>query len=609
MNPTILVARWLPLLIAISFFQFCCFSFRANKSVTVDETCYLACGINTKELGRLDPMMVDLGIAPLPVLLEFVPVLDSKLKSVRANRFQGLPSDPDDVHRARRVTSWVVGSGLIAVCYVWMLGRRGVLYASFTAVLLAASPTIIAHCSLATTDALATLTWLLGALAICRFAQSQSFSTGASVALTIGFALAAKYSAVVAIPVVFITCVLIAFNSRQAGIHNLTERGRFDWIDAILATSAISVAAFAVCWGVHGFASTEFSSQHSAFATEATSFVSWFDGQTLPAPIGAILHQQLHNSRGHPTMLFGEVSMHGWWYYFPAVAVMKATLPELITVAAGLCLLLCRVVAGPFASSPRGSHSDVCHGSDVQRHRVSAEASDRAPFVLAIVLLVAGASLFFVRVQNGQRYMLPLFPIALLFSVDAIADATLGWRRRRGGDRILWAEAGLKKRLIVAICSIFGLATWQLGTAINSAPNYLAYLSPLFGSSENAYQLVFDSNLDWGQDLPSLRQEMDKLPSENVLLVYYGTALPSAYGIDIASGGRERTQLQDYDFIAISASALYGLSPTSTEMGPGFRFLLDKTPFSRAGESILIYDLRGLHRGKAPATRPESVPP
>ena len=53
----------------------------------------------------------------------------------------------------------------------------------------------------------------------------------------------------------------------------------------------------------------------------------------------------------------------------------------------------------------------------------------------------------------------------------------------------------------------------------------------LAGSWPNWSNILVDSNLDWGQDLPALRAKMDELGIETVNLAYFGKGVPEAYGI------------------------------------------------------------------------------
>jgi hypothetical protein len=66
--------------------------------------------------------------------------------------------------------------------------------------------------------------------------------------------------------------------------------------------------------------------------------------------------------------------------------------------------------------------------------------------------------------------------------------------------------------------------------ALRSAPDYLAYFN-IFVKPENAWRLLTDSNLDWGQGLIALRAYQQQHPQEPLYLAYFGPVAPRLYGI------------------------------------------------------------------------------
>ncbi len=72
--------------------------------------------------------------------------------------------------------------------------------------------------------------------------------------------------------------------------------------------------------------------------------------------------------------------------------------------------------------------------------------------------------------------------------------------------------------------------------SLSAWPNYLAFFNQFVGRSRNGYQYLVDSSLDWGQDLPSLHQWLEKnVPAASgtpVYLSYFGTGDPKFYGIN-----------------------------------------------------------------------------
>jgi hypothetical protein len=61
----------------------------------------------------------------------------------------------------------------------------------------------------------------------------------------------------------------------------------------------------------------------------------------------------------------------------------------------------------------------------------------------------------------------------------------------------------------------------------------LAYFSPIVGGPQNGYRHLVDSSLDWGQDLPGLRDwlTINQRTDETTHLAYFGTDDPEHHGI------------------------------------------------------------------------------
>jgi hypothetical protein len=81
------------------------------------------------------------------------------------------------------------------------------------------------------------------------------------------------------------------------------------------------------------------------------------------------------------------------------------------------------------------------------------------------------------------------------------------------------------------------LLAWHSVEAIRIAPDFLAYFNELVGGPAKGYKHLVDSSLDWGQDLPKLKEWLDREGLQGpqhapVYLSYFGNARPSYYGID-----------------------------------------------------------------------------
>jgi hypothetical protein len=68
-------------------------------------------------------------------------------------------------------------------------------------------------------------------------------------------------------------------------------------------------------------------------------------------------------------------------------------------------------------------------------------------------------------------------------------------------------------------------------------PDYLSYFNILAGGPRNGHKWLIDSNLDWGQDLPALREYMTDQGIEKIHLGYFGRADPQIYGVNYDLAG------------------------------------------------------------------------
>jgi hypothetical protein len=128
------------------------------------------------------------------------------------------------------------------------------------------------------------------------------------------------------------------------------------------------------------------------------------------------------------------------------------------------------------------------------------------------------------------------------------------------------------------------------------APHFLAYFNRFCGGPEQGWRLLVDSNIDWGQDLPALQQQLSQFADGPVALQYFGTARPEAYGIK-ADRIENLSQPPDaYQTLAISATCLQGLYVVGGDAYRSFRAL---RPDARAGYSIFVFRLDSAERRAA----------
>jgi hypothetical protein len=247
----------------------------------------------------------------------------------------------------------------------------------------------------------------------------------------------------------------------------------------------------------------------------------------------------------------GQTSPRGWWYYFLVALAVKTPLPTLLLSGAGLLVV-------------------------TRWRRWRALAALWVPALLFLALTMTA------RLAIGYRHILPIVPFIIMLAAYAAGS--------------LWPRLQQRRFLRLALPL---LLLWQVAGTALLFPHHEAYFNEVAGGPENGAAWLVDSNLDWGQDLPALRQLMEERGIEEVNLAYFGTALPEAYGINYHPlpgflrfvTGAEVEAYNPYTpppgWYAISRTSLHlGLLLQNVDLYAYFR---DKEPVARAGHSINLY--------------------
>jgi hypothetical protein len=523
--------------------------FAARHSLTYDETIYLNLAIRSVDEGRLDPAYMTLGVAPLPSYITFIGPMLGANEPPRPSVDTGRSQDPRLIRTPRLLNTLLVAVPLMLTVFWWLWRRRGLGAALLGGGLLALSPTIVAHGAVATTDASLALFTTLGLAAIAWLAARPSAARAVVCAFAIAAAMSAKYSGVFLIPV----AAAVLFLAAVGRTHDVRPPALLRALGTSIGYSlAIVAVVLPLWWGAHGFVRAN--SEQLATAEQVDPRELPAEGSVrrllmTPAPIVGFVHQLRHARGGDEAFLMGERSNDGWWYYFPLVLFFKSTPAELA--------LFALVVAG-IAASVRHPWRNLI-------------ALDPTRQCLLIAAVVFGALLVTSNLNLGHRYAIPLYPMLALGGCDLLSRY-LGGRRR--------AFLSLASALLAA----------QAFSSVTIAPHYLAYINALSGGPANGWRLLADSSLDWGQDLPALKQYLDAQSPQPVAIKYFGTALPEAYGIEADEFEHLRRAPDEYGALAVSATYLNGLY-----LGGGrdpFQAFRALRPAALVGYSILVYDLR-----------------
>lgn len=130
---------------------------------------------------------------------------------------------------------------------------------------------------------------------------------------------------------------------------------------------------------------------------------------------------------------------------------------------------------------------------------------------VAVVIVAVLIPASFSGNQLGLRYVMPVIPFGILLCASAAQP---------------WDRASRSWRVAIVLCMTATLS------ALRFHPHQLSFFNAASGGPEQGWTHMVDSNIDWGQDLHSLRDWLRAHPSgEPLHLAYFGTVSPSSLGI------------------------------------------------------------------------------
>jgi hypothetical protein len=221
------------------------------------------------------------------------------------------------------------------------------------------------------------------------------------------------------------------------------------------------------------------------------------------------------NSQIRLSYLAGEYRVTGWRTYFPTAFLLKTTFGGLLAISAGL-------LAWSLIRVPR-------------------RLVYRLAPVLTLMAVVLAAAINS-RINIGLRHILPVI-VGLWICAGSVVMA------RAGRGRTLLTG------LLVAGCLAQAISSLRI------MPHALTYFNPLAASAPDYW--LADSNLDWGQGLPEfagwLRANPEKRP---VYLTYFGTDVPSRYGITATRFSDHLFNHEAYNLPAELGAGFYCFGPT-----------------------------------------------
>jgi Dolichyl-phosphate-mannose-protein mannosyltransferase len=492
--------------------------------VTGDEIAHLTAGYSYWKTDdyRLQPENGNLPQrwAAIPLLYDNFkfPTLDQmswRVSDVWDMGFQWFYTIGNDLERMLREGRRMIALfGVAAGALVFLWGRRlyGAKGGLLATALFAFCPTMLANGALVTSDMTATCAFLAAVTAFWAMAHRLRAKTVLIFGLVLGLLCVSKFSAPLIAPMCAILWVVRLLGSAEleAGWPfpgRIAGRVR---VAASLAAATIAACALAilVIWASYGFRYAMFNHFEPQ---RIRSLVGWDVLEDQGGPLVPTLrfmraHRLLPESyiygfahtyrfsRYRKAFLNGDYRSYGWVQFFPYTTAVKTPLALFGLIA----------LSGLAAAS-------LNRGWPAWRGRLYAWSPLLSLFAVYWTFSLTS------HLNIGHRHIMPVYPVMFVMAAGASS-----WV----GRRPWWAG--------VLVC---GLLAWFAAESLWIRPSYLTYFNEVVGPRD-AWRHVVDSSLDWGQDLPTVRDWLRDHPQKGpVFISYFGSGDIRYYGVDATRVG------------------------------------------------------------------------
>jgi len=456
-------------------------------SQTIDEASQTATGVEWLDQGSYllnqeNPPLVRVALALGPVLAG-APA--GETVDERVHVLDGDAPYPRTLYLARL---GALPFFIIAALVAWWWGLRSFGPGAGLAAVVAFTtlPLALAHAGLATTDMGATATLVAALFAFTRWLETPSRGWSVALGVFTASALLAKFTAVLYLAVSAIPIVGLWLLQRAR--RPAEGEGGFPFRRLIGGVALGGFVALILLWGGYRFSvgairspeqrPYDFIDRLAGADEEFRDFAYEFiEAPIFPAPelFGGIGQMLAHRAEGHIAYLLGEANYEGFWLFFPVVFAVKTPLPWMIFLILG-------VVASVRASRSDGAWLRV------------------APLLASVMMFV---SVLHSGVNVGLRHLLPIFPLLSVVVGAGVVDCLRAAARGGWGLRVGTA----------------GLVLWYLVSTLAAHPAYLSYFNELAG--DRPEEITVDSDLDWGQDVGRLADELRAREIERVHLALF----------------------------------------------------------------------------------------
>jgi dolichyl-phosphate-mannose-protein mannosyltransferase len=502
-----------------------------------DEGAHLACGIewldhHTYGFEPLHPPLARVAAAVLPYL-----------SGARGQGFVNLWVEGNAIleHNGEyRKTLTLARLGILPffwlTCFlVWRFMGRAFSdwHAAVAMLLVAFCPVVLAHSSVAATDAPLMAMFLWSLLALRSLLENPKWSTAIVAGVVIALASLTKFT-----EIPFLACsggILFLY-------YWLTKKQfPVGWRPVLLSVVFFGVTIWAGYRFSHGPVVVESrmpADQLAKFSAEPAWKKAILLSPYVPADefFRGLKDASFQGKYGRrASYLMGRVYDGARWYFFPTATLVKTPVAMLLLAFAGAVFVIVSFHVG---------------------------WGTKYIFILAGLagpLLVGMAG----TMNIGLRHVLPIYPfMAMLAAVGVVT---------------LWQVRSRPALLYTARAMAVVLLGWNVFSCLRAAPDFIAYFNE--PAAPYASRILVESDLDWGQDLKRLNARLNQVQAQSVWIAYFGAA-------DLSK------RLSATPFLLTANDRPAGwvaISEAKLRKYPGDYGWLLPYPYERVGSSIRLY--------------------
>jgi hypothetical protein len=464
-------------------------------------------------------------------------------------------NDPLEILRLGRAPMLLFLAGLGALVFTWTRRLYGPSAAVLATAVFALTPNTLAYAWFANMDFALGLMLPLAVFTLWRFLERPTRARLVTCGLVLGATLTTHFASISLAAIFPLLIVLGAFHKRSyaaepQGSSPSGPRAVFPrlaarkWPYLALCFCTMGLIALGVVWAVYGFDTQPILRN----APNLPDKLAWIESHVPGSPEfrARVAHAAAEAplpgatfARGILNVLrrTGEAGTQGYWWFYLVVFFSKVPLPFLLL--AGWALL----------RRPRRPSYDEW-------------------FLLlpaAIFFFLASRSVY----QSGLRNIYPVIPLLAIYSGRVLSG------RFQGAEKAASLRRGA--RIFAA-----AIPVWLGLISINVHPHHLSYYNALVGGPGGGiWASQGSADLDWGQGLVGLREEMARLGIEEVFLASPTRTRPSMYGISA-----KRAAFGDFHRPEELEPGVYAISTTYVRR---FDWLREREPLARVGNVLWLY--------------------